>query len=51
MMEFRGGTAFYGIALFLPPIVTQLGFSPNKIQLPSAGPSLAGFIGEFFKTR
>ena len=49
IIAFLTGTGFYGVTLFLPSIVRQLGFGPNKTQLLSAGPSLAGFIGEFFK--
>jgi len=44
LMFFMGGTALYGLALFLPSIVSQLGFSPNKTQLLSVGPFAAGFF-------
>ena len=40
-----------GLALFLPSIVMQLGFSPNKTQLLSVGPFAAGFIGEWFVSK
>lgn len=52
IMSFIFGTTIYGLALFLPSIVNQLGFSPNKAQLLSVGPFAAGFIGQcFFKTQ
>ena len=38
----------YGVAVFLPSIVSQLGFSPNAAQLLSMGPFTAGFFGECF---
>uniref|UniRef100_A0A0W0G0X2 Major facilitator superfamily (MFS) profile domain-containing protein n=1 Tax=Moniliophthora roreri TaxID=221103 RepID=A0A0W0G0X2_MONRR len=38
------GTTLYGLALFLPSIVNQLGFSPNRSQLLSVGPFAAGFL-------
>ncbi|KAF5332971.1 hypothetical protein D9757_015228 [Collybiopsis confluens] len=38
------GTVLYGQALFLPSIVNQLGFSPNKTQLLSVGPFAGGFF-------
>ena len=41
----------YGLALFLPSIVSQLGFSPNKTQLLSVGPFAAGFFGERFVSK
>ncbi|KAL0959957.1 hypothetical protein HGRIS_011621 [Hohenbuehelia grisea] len=43
-MFFFLGTTLYGLAYFLPSIVNQLGFSPNKTQLLSAGPFAAGFL-------
>jgi len=46
IMFFMVGTTLYGLALFLPSIVDQLGFSPNKTQLLSVGP----FVGGFFVT-
>jgi len=45
VMAFMVGTMVYGLALFLPSIVSQLGFSPTKTQLLSVGPSVAAFIG------
>ena len=48
------GTMIYGLAIFLPSMVNQLGFNPNVTQLFSAGPFAAAFIGEWFffkKTR
>jgi hypothetical protein len=44
IMFFMVGTMLYGLALFLPSIVSQLGFSPNKTQLLSAGPFVVGFF-------
>ncbi|KAF9038143.1 MFS general substrate transporter [Panaeolus papilionaceus] len=41
---FMTGTTLYGLALFLPSIVKQLGFSANKSQLLSVGPFAAGFF-------
>jgi MFS family permease len=41
---FMMGTTLYGIALFLPSIVKQFGYGPNKTQLLSAGPFGAGFV-------
>ncbi|KAK7056659.1 hypothetical protein VNI00_002376 [Paramarasmius palmivorus] len=38
------GTTLYGLALFLPSIVNQLGFTPNQSQLLSVGPFAAGFM-------
>jgi hypothetical protein len=48
IMEFMIGTMGYGLAVFLPSIVSQLGFSPNATQLLSVGPFTAGFFGECF---
>ena len=48
IMVFMVGMMGYGLAVFLPSIVSQLGFSPNATQLLSAGPAMAGFIGECF---
>ena len=49
-MTFMTGMMGYGLTLFLPSIVSQLGFSPNKTQLLSVGPFATGFLGEcFFK--
>jgi len=39
------GTNLYGLALFLPSIVNQLGFDANQSQLLSVGPFAAGFFG------
>ena len=46
VMFFMDGTMLYGLALFLPSIVSQLGFSTTKTQLLSVGPFAAGFFGE-----
>ena len=52
IMVFMVGMMSYGLAVFLPSIVNQLGFSPNTTQLLSVGPFMTGFIGEcFFKAR
>ena len=51
IMFFMDGTMLYGLALFLPSIVSQLEFSPNKTQLLSAGPFAAGFFGERFVSK
>ncbi|KAF9025133.1 MFS general substrate transporter [Hymenopellis radicata] len=49
------GTTLYGLGLFLPSLVNQLGFSPVKSQLLSVGPFAAGFfvtlISAFFSDR
>lgn len=47
VLYFLGGTNLYGLALFLPSIVNQLGFSANKSQLLSVGPYVAGFFGSY----
>ena len=47
IMFFMSGTVLYGLALFLPSIVNQLGFSPTHSQLLSVGPFAVGFVGEF----
>ncbi|KAJ3503782.1 hypothetical protein NLJ89_g8279 [Agrocybe chaxingu] len=41
---FMVGTQLYGLALFLPSIVNQLGFDRNRSQLLSVGPFAAGFF-------
>ena len=51
IMFFMVGTMLYGLALFLPSIVSQLGFSSTKTQLLSVGPFAAGFFGEWFVSR
>ena len=48
IMLFMVGTMVYGLSVFLPSIVSQLGFSSNTTQLLSVGPFTAGFIGECF---
>ena len=48
IMVFMVGMMSYGLAVFLPSIVNQLGFSPNTTQLLSVGPFTAGFLGECF---
>ena len=48
LISFMVGMLLYGLALFLPSIVNQLGFSPNNSQLLSVGPFVGGFIGERF---
>ncbi|KAL0571337.1 hypothetical protein V5O48_010619 [Marasmius crinis-equi] len=44
VMFYMVGTTLYGLALFLPSIVNQLGYSPNQSQLLSVGPYAGGFI-------
>jgi len=44
IMSFMVGTMVYGLAVFLPSMVSQLGFSSNTTQLLSVGPFTAGFI-------
>ena len=41
------GTTLLGLALFLPTIVSELGFSPTKTQLVSVGPFATGFVGTY----
>jgi len=36
-----------GLVLFLPSIVSELGFSRNKAQLLTVGPFAVGFFGAF----
>lgn len=43
---FMGGTVLFGLALFSPSIINQLGFSPNHSQLLSVGPFACAFFGE-----
>ncbi|KAJ2930951.1 hypothetical protein H1R20_g6156, partial [Candolleomyces eurysporus] len=43
---FLGGTLLYGLALFLPSIVRQLGFGRTESQLLSVGPFAVGFVGQ-----
>ena len=47
MIYFMGGANLYGLALFLPSIVNQLGYSPTRTQLLSVGPFAAGFLGGY----
>lgn len=42
---FMLGTTLYGLALFLPSIVHQLGFGATRTQLLSVGPFAAAFFG------
>lgn len=46
VINFLGGTNLFGLALFLPSIVSQLGYSSNRTQLLSVGPFAVGFVGE-----
>ncbi|KAF8817607.1 MFS general substrate transporter [Phlegmacium glaucopus] len=48
VMFFFAGTMFFGLALFLPSIVRQLGFSPNKTELLTVGPFATGFFLTIF---
>ena len=45
---FMKGTGLNGMALFLPSIVNELGFSQNHAQLLSVGPFAVGFFGVCF---
>ena len=47
ILTFMNGMMTYGLTLFLPSIVHQLGFSPNNTQLMSVGPFAAAFFGEY----
>jgi hypothetical protein len=48
IMNFMSGMMFYGLGLFLPSIVKQLGFSANATQLMSVGPFATAFVGDYF---
>ena len=48
ILSFMAGMIVYGLAIFLPSIVNELGFSPNTTQLLSVGPFAAGFLGVYF---
>ena len=48
IMEFMLGMMIFGSAFFLPSIINELGFSPNKTQLLSVGPYAAAALGECF---
>lgn len=41
---FMNGVTLYGLALFLPTIVSELGFSATHTQLVSVGPFAAAFV-------
>ena len=41
---FFNGAMLYGLALFLPTIVKQLGFSTTRTQLLSVPPFAVGFV-------
>jgi predicted MFS family arabinose efflux permease len=45
---FMIGTNLYGLALFIPSIIKQLGFDANKTQLLSVGPFAGGFFVTVF---
>ncbi|KAF8868773.1 MFS general substrate transporter [Mucidula mucida] len=55
IMFYMLGTTLYGLGLFLPSLVNQLGFSATKTQLLSVGPFAAGFfvtlISAYFSDR
>ena len=48
IMMFMVGMMGYGLAVFLPSIVSELGFSTGATQLLSVGPFACGFLGECF---
>jgi len=47
VLLFMVGTAQFGLALSLPSIVNELGFSGIKAQLLGTGPFVLGFLGVF----
>ena len=47
VLFFMTGATLYGLALFLPSIVNQLGNSPDRTQLLSVGPFAAAFFCTF----
>jgi len=49
ILFFMVGTTLFGLALFLPSIVSELGFSRNKTQLLTVGPFAVGFFGAFVR--
>jgi len=49
ILFFMEGTAIFGLALFLPSIVSELGFSRNNTQLLSVGPFALGFFGVYLR--
>jgi hypothetical protein len=49
IISFMNGTCLFGLASFLPSIVSELGFSRNKTQLLSVGPFSLGFFGAFVR--
>ena len=49
ILFFMVGTTIFGLALFLPSIVSELGFSRNKTQLLSVGPYALGFFGVYLR--
>jgi hypothetical protein len=48
---FMNGTTLYGLALFLPSIVNQLGYSATRTQLISVGPFALAFVGGCARTQ
>ncbi|KAF5329232.1 hypothetical protein D9619_009310 [Psilocybe cf. subviscida] len=48
VIYFMGGTNLFGLALFLPTIVKELGHSANRSQLLSVGPFAVGFVVTVF---
>ncbi|KIM38325.1 hypothetical protein M413DRAFT_30171 [Hebeloma cylindrosporum] len=44
ILLFMLGTTVFGLVLFLPSIVSELGFNRNKTQLLSVGPFAVGFF-------
>ena len=51
IISFIHVTIIYGLGLFLPSIIHQLGFSRNATQLLSAGPFAAVFTSEYRSKR
>ena len=48
---FLGGSATFGTAIFLPTIVSELGFSATHTQLLSVAPFATGFVCEYILFR
>jgi len=45
ILFFLATSGSFGLAFFLPSIVSELGFSKTKTQLLSVGPFGSGFLG------
>ena len=49
IVSFLMGTCIFGLVLFPPSIVSELGLSRKKTQLRSVGPFAVGFFGAFIR--